>query len=137
MQLRFKGFTLVELLITFAIVGILSAVAIPTYQSYLQRAHYSELVTALGPYQKAIDVCYQVTGNLNNCGPGQNGVPQSMMTPTTGVVAFILLIGGGQIFVFPNNVDNFNMINDYLIATATVANGVISWQFSGPGVKYM
>ena len=44
-----KGFTLIELMITIVIIGILSAVAIPTYSNYIAKARMAEVITAVGP----------------------------------------------------------------------------------------
>ena len=53
------GFTLIELMIVVAIVAILAAVALPAYQSYTQRAKFSEVVLAVSPAKAALDVCVQ------------------------------------------------------------------------------
>jgi len=55
---RSTGFTLIELLITVVIVGILAAVAIPSYNSYVKKSHRSEAIAALTQYQTIMERCY-------------------------------------------------------------------------------
>jgi len=56
-----QGFTLIELMIVVAIIGILAAVALPAYQTYAQRAEFSEVVLAATPAKTAIELCVQTT----------------------------------------------------------------------------
>ncbi len=58
------GFTLIELMIVVAVVGILAAVAIPSYRDYVARAHISEGLALIGPVKNAVAEYYAVNGGL-------------------------------------------------------------------------
>jgi len=57
-----KGFTLIELMIVVAIIGILAAIAIPQYQNYVARAQVAEGLNLAGPFKAAISEYYITTG---------------------------------------------------------------------------
>jgi type IV pilus assembly protein PilA len=66
-----QGFTLIELMIVVAIIGILAAVALPAYQDYTKRAKMSEVILAASACRTSITEVYQ-SGNASNP-PGANG----------------------------------------------------------------
>lgn len=80
-----KGFTLIEIMIVVAIVGILAAIAVPAYQTYVNKAKFTEVVAAAAPLKLALEVCFMEQGSLVNCTNGANGVPPAI--GATGYVA--------------------------------------------------
>lgn len=55
---RTHGFSLIELLVAIAIVGVLAAIAVPSYRTYVLQAHRTDAVRALSSYRQALERCY-------------------------------------------------------------------------------
>jgi type IV pilus assembly protein PilA len=99
-----KGFTLIELMIIVAIIGILAAVALPSYQDYTIRAQMSEAILAASPCRTAITEGYQVGGTPplsngwgceNTTGDASNYV-DTVTTDANGVITVKVDLGSAS-----------------------------------------
>ncbi|MBS0601627.1 MAG: prepilin-type N-terminal cleavage/methylation domain-containing protein, partial [Proteobacteria bacterium] len=70
-----QGFTLIELMIVVAIIGILAAIAIPAYQDYTARAQVSEAINLSGGLKATIADIYVNKGALTTADSGSDGLP--------------------------------------------------------------
>ena len=120
-----KGFTLIELMIVVAIIGILAAIAIPAYQDYTVRAKVSELILAASNAKTAVSEFAQAEGTLTGSGTGLT-IPTEGAYVTSGSVT-----GAGVVTVTGSAGDLGAESGVTIVLTPTRnASGVVTWACS-------
>ncbi|QHM69789.1 prepilin peptidase-dependent pilin [Mixta intestinalis] len=94
-----QGFTLIELMIVIGIVAILSAIGIPAYQNYLQKAALTDMLQTMLPYKTAVELCAVEHGATSSCSAGSNGVPAgkgSRYVSSVGIASGVITLTGQE-----------------------------------------
>lgn len=123
---KHHGFTLIELMIVVAIIGILAAIALPAYQNYIVRTQVSEGMMLVSPIKASMAVFYEERGAF----PSTNasvGLPLATNITGSYVTAVNIGTAPGAIHATYGNKSHSDITGDVLIISAITSAGSINW----------
>ena len=124
-----SGFTLIELMIVIAIIGILASVALPAYSTYTKKAKFSEVVLAASSVKGLVDLCFQTkgAGALTACdSAGELGAVSADVTAGTHVASFTVAADAVITVNGAASVDSATYV-----LTPTISGGSLTWAATG------
>jgi type IV pilus assembly protein PilA len=125
-----KGFTLIELMIVVAIIGILALIAMPAYSRYLVRAQIAEGLNLSGPLKVGVTEFFE-----NNGAYPANNAEAALETPAsyTGSYVTSITVNGAVISVLFGNKANAQISGLAITITASSNQGSMSWTCASAG----
>jgi len=121
-----KGFTLIELMIVVAIIGILAAVALPAYQDYTVRAKVTEVMLAASAPKIAVAEWFQTKGSLP-----ATAASLGVATQTSKFVASVAIADGTGVITATAAGDAAISGSTITMTPSDAGNGVLNWACAG------
>ena len=140
MQKVQQGFTLIELMIVVAIIGILASVALPAYQTYTNKAKFSEVVLATSNVKTAVEICGQTKASAAGdgtatafetlCINGNAAGGVNAVGANGGFVLSVTALANGTMVQIVGTSTGIAGNGTYIL-DGTLAGGAVTWAASG------
>lgn len=131
MKQKIKGFTLIELMIVIAIIGILVAIALPLYGNHTKRAKFSEVIRASASVKVGIESCFNLKFNAASCNEWDEIGIDPILLANADLVDSVTLDTATGAVTFNGHATELNGATYVMTPSFDNSSNMLTWVYSG------